>query len=56
MSDRVEVTCKEEEIHGMSCDEMYRCCDCGTDLESSTGCGCAYCWSCNACDSCKGGK
>lgn len=25
------------------------CCDCG---ERENGCGCRYCWSCNACDAC----
>lgn len=35
----------------MSCGEMYNCCDCGTD-EQDDGCGCAYCWSCNACEVC----
>lgn len=28
-----------------TCEKMYDCCDCG-----SNGCGCNYCWSCNACD------
>lgn len=32
------------------CERVYNCCDCGaTDDE---GCGCAYCWSCNACEDC----
>lgn len=30
------------------CRETYTCCDCG-----GNGCGCAYCWSCNACDRCQ---
>lgn len=29
------------------CDKHYDCCDCGTG-----DCGCAYCWSCNACEDC----
>lgn len=29
------------------CSELYNCCDCG-----GNECGCAYCWSCNACDIC----
>jgi hypothetical protein len=33
----------------MDCNEMYNCCDCG-----GHNCGCRYCWSCNACDACKG--
>ena len=31
------------------CGSYYTCCDCG---DSDSGCGCAYCWSCNACESC----
>ena len=30
------------------CDQ-FDCCNCGGE-----GCGCAYCWSCNACEICKG--
>ena len=37
-----------------SCSEIYNCCDCGGDEDS--GCGCSYCWSCNACDFCKNGS
>lgn len=29
------------------CSELYNCCDCG-----GNECGCAYCWSCNACSEC----
>ena len=32
---------------GCSCEEAFNCCDCG-----GNECGCAYCWSCNACDTC----
>lgn len=32
-----------------ACSEMYNCCDCG-GVEG--GCGCPYCWSCNACSVC----
>lgn len=32
---------------GMSCSELYNCCDCG-----GSDCGCAYCSSCNSCDFC----
>lgn len=35
-----------------SCDRMYNCCDCGAE-EGDMGCGCPYCWSCNACDVCR---
>lgn len=36
--------------HGKNddCEHMYNCCDCG-----GNECGCPYCWSCNACDTCK---
>lgn len=30
-----------------SCFEYYNCCDCG-----GAECGCRYCFSCKACDSC----
>ena len=33
-----------------TCNTMFDCCDCGTRDES--GCGCAYCFSCNACEEC----
>lgn len=36
-----------------NCNEDFNCCDCGI-LEK--GCGCAYCFSCNACDNCTGRK
>jgi len=29
------------------CSEAFTCCDCG-----GHGCGCRYCWSCNACPAC----
>jgi len=29
------------------CSVMFDCCDCG-----GYDCGCAYCWSCNACETC----
>jgi hypothetical protein len=35
---------------GSLCCELFNCCDCGDT--SGDGCGCAYCWSCNACDAC----
>ena len=31
-----------------TCEELFDCCDCG-----GNDCGCAYCWSCNACEECK---
>lgn len=33
------------------CHDHYNCCDCG-----ESGCGCAYCFSCHACDYCKNGE
>lgn len=30
-----------------TCEDFYDCCDCG-----GNDCGCAYCWSCNACEEC----
>lgn len=29
------------------CENLYNCCDCG-----GHNCGCAYCWSCRACETC----
>lgn len=33
-----------------TCGELFNCCDCGGE-----NCGCAYCWSCHACEECKSG-
>ena len=30
-----------------NCSEVYNCCSCG-----GVGCGCLYCWNCNACEEC----
>lgn len=39
----------ERVLEGNSkCENIYDCCDCG-----GNECGCAYCWSCNACDTCR---
>ena len=38
-----------EGFGGDTCDDIFNCCDCGDENE---GCGCAYCWSCNACENC----
>ena len=38
----------KKEDGSCDCDKIYTCCDCG-----GNDCGCAYCWSCNACDDCK---
>lgn len=32
------------------CERYLDCCDCG--ITDGDGCGCIYCWSCNACDNC----
>ena len=37
----------EVEVKECDCERMYNCCDCG-----GFGCGCGYCWSCNACEDC----
>lgn len=42
--------CKRKEYyngHLHTCASIYNCCDCG-----GNNCGCAYCWSCNACEYC----
>ena len=31
----------------VQCEDYFDCCDCG-----GNECGCAYCFSCNACDFC----
>lgn len=31
----------------LTCRNLFNCCDCGGE-----GCGCHYCFSCNACDYC----
>lgn len=38
-----------------TCCELFNCCDCGVTVESRDnggGCGCRYCFSCNACEYC----
>lgn len=37
----------ENSVDRFTCSELYNCCDCG-----GSGCGCRYCWSCNACETC----
>jgi len=34
------------------CEKIYNCCDCGCKDSNGNGCGCRYCWSCNACEEC----
>lgn len=34
---------------GATCQNFFDCCDCGGEE-----CGCAYCWTCNACEACRG--
>lgn len=31
-----------------TCSDLYNCCDCG-----GNNCGCAYCFSCHACEHCQ---
>lgn len=31
--------------------DMYNCCSCGKEC-GDDGCGCPYCFDCNACDHC----
>jgi hypothetical protein len=40
---------KEKNGDDRDCGGMYNCCDCGI---VGDGCGCPYCFSCNACDEC----
>ena len=42
-------TCSHDNGDGLTCGDMFDCCDCGG---VDGGCGCGYCWSCNACDHC----
>ena len=37
----------EKKFYVSECGTMYDCCDCGGE-----NCGCAYCFSCHACESC----
>ena len=46
-AENVKIKCKNE-ANGCTCEDLFDCCDCG-----GVDCGCAYCWSCNACDVCK---
>lgn len=33
----------------LTCEDMgYNCCNCGGE-----GCGCSYCWFCQACENCR---
>jgi len=41
------ITIKDTKEEICNCEELYNCCDCG-----GNDCGCAYCWSCNACENC----
>ena len=39
--------CVNKDETGLTCFELYDCCDCG-----GIDCGCRYCFSCNACEYC----
>jgi len=47
----------EELVDGnkSECTDLYNCCDCGANDEEG-GCGCRYCFSCNACSTCLSGE
>jgi len=48
--DKKENHCEKLDYEGNgkdTCSDYYNCCDCG-----GYDCGCAYCWSCNACEFC----
>ena len=34
------------------CSSALNCCDCGREDFERDGCGCRYCYSCNACETC----
>ena len=34
------------------CFDLFNCCDCGFEEGDEDYCGCAYCFSCNACENC----
>ncbi len=34
-------------LENYPCSKRYNCCSCGDN-----GCGCGYCWDCNACSEC----
>lgn len=39
------------DVMARTCDDFYNCCSCGTE-DQDNGCGCRYCFSCNACEAC----
>lgn len=44
--------CEELETGSkLECADLYNCCACGAD-DQENGCGCRYCFSCNACSTC----
>ncbi len=48
----------EDKEYKGKCSDYYNCCDCGVspnDIDNDNGCGCRYCFSCNACDECING-
>jgi hypothetical protein len=42
-----ELLKKTTALNSPTCSELFNCCDCG-----GNDCGCAYCFSCHACDHC----
>ena len=56
MGDNNNSICENSGIYGkdkhgkfLTCSDMFNCCNCG---KSEDGCGCKYCFSCNACSTC----
>ena len=37
---------------GYDCFSRFNCCNCGTQ-DQDNGCGCRYCFACQACDYCR---
>jgi hypothetical protein len=48
---KADCLCENLAHGGSECSMMYNCCDCGAG-EDDLNCGCAYCFTCQACDNC----
>lgn len=53
--DKEESQCENLDTwgRGYTCGTLFDCCDCGYSGDEP-GCGCRYCFSCNACENCLG--
>ena len=51
MCERLGLYGKDKHGNENDCGYMFNCCDCGRRGEEE-GCGCSYCFSCNACEEC----